>query len=308
MDTYVNYNCDCCGKEFEIKISRYNRKINGKQKHIVCSKECKSKMQSITMSGENNKKYNKVTKICLNCGEEYKTDKCKEDSSKFCCRECKDKYNAKKAIIHIFCEYCGKEIVTLKGKVNRGKRFCSDECSKKSRETKVTKVCEICKKEYKTHKRRSESSHTCSKKCHNKWLSIYSQQEEVKNRLRKQGTKTSSQQKTEFTKPELIVCEYFQNININFIPQFIINDILIADFFLPDFNCIFEVYGDYWHSNPKFYGDGEGLKPLNDTQKKIRQKDIRRYKVIKNKLGYNFYSIWEDDIYNNLNNIMEGIF
>jgi very-short-patch-repair endonuclease len=309
MERLVKYNCDCCGKEFEIKISKYNRKINSKQTYITCSKECKSKMQSIVMSGENNKRYSKVIKICLNCGEEYKINKYKEDISKFCCRECKDKYNANQAIVHIFCDYCGKEIVTLNGKVTRGKRFCSNECAAKAKDTKVTKICVICDREYKTHKRRSESSHTCSKECHSKWLStVYSQQKDVNNRLKKQGTKTSSQQKTEYTKPELMTLEYFQNHDINFIPQYVINDILIADFFLPDYNCIFEVYGDYWHANPKIYGDGEGLKPLNDMQKKNRQKDIRRYKVIKNKLGYNFYSIWENDIYSDLNKVMEEFF
>lgn len=300
MERRIKYNCDNCGKEFEVKISIYNRKLKGKQNTITCCRKCSSEIQSKLYSGKNNKQYSKVTKNCLYCGKEYEISPYKKDSSKFCCRECKDKYHSESAIVKINCLNCGKEITTLKGKIKKGKKFCSNECAAKYKETKVTKKCVICGKEYKTHKRRSESSVTCSKECQRKWLSLYSQQEEVKERLRKQGAKTSAKQKTEYTKPELMVLNYLVSKNIKFIPQYIINDQLIVDFYLPDYNCVLEIYGDYWHGNPEFYGDGEGLKPLNDMQKKNKNKDMRRYKILKNKLEYNFYYIWENDIYNNL--------
>jgi G:T-mismatch repair DNA endonuclease (very short patch repair protein) len=138
------------------------------------------------------------------------------------------------------------------------------------------------------------------KKCHNKWLKEYSLSKIVNERLKKQGTNSMLNQKKTNTLPEIIVREYLIKKKITFIEQYSINEILIADFYLPKYNCILEVYGDYWHSNPKYYGDKENLKPLNKMQKKIKNKDIRRYKVLVNKLKYNFYSLWEDDIKNRL--------
>lgn len=43
-----------------------------------------------------------------------------------------------------------------------------------------------------------------------------------------------------------------------------------ADFYLPKHKSVIEVYGDYWHANPRIYG--EDKTPLNDQQKKYSGK------------------------------------
>lgn len=83
------------------------------------------------------------------------------------------------------------------------------------------------------------------------------------------------------TKPELELKEIFNKNNIQFIHQYFVNDMLhpyAADFYLPDYNCIVEADGKYWHNHP--HG--------ND-------KDHIRTKEMKDK-GYNVLRFWEGEI------------
>lgn len=308
MVTKVKCICEFCGKEFETSIAEYNRFLNGKKKHICCSKLCANRLRGKNHRGENNPNYNSIKKICLNCGKEYTINKGNDKNSKFCCRECKDKYRTKQHQTIIYCLNCGKEMLIKQSQLKLGKKFCSRKCAGEYRDRKVEKTCVVCGKKYKVHRNQSNISITCSTKCQHEWLKIYSSQPEVQERLRKQGTKTHLITQQSYTKPELIVMDYFQKNNIDFIPQFVIGEQLTADFYLPKYNCIFEVYGDYWHANPKKFGNGEGLKPLNEIQKRNKKRDYRRYKVIVNQYNYYFYYMWEDDIINNLEESMKKFF
>jgi very-short-patch-repair endonuclease len=140
------------------------------------------------------------------------------------------------------------------------------------------------------------------------WLKKYSNLPETIERLKKQGANSQKNSKTEYTLPEKIVLQYLLNKGIRFTPQYVMGEILVVDFFLHDYNCVLEVYGDYWHSNPRYYGNGENLKPLNEMQIKNRKKDTRRYYVITKNYGYYFYNIWEDEIKKDINKTMERFF
>lgn len=75
------------------------------------------------------------------------------------------------------------------------------------------------------------------------------------------------------------------------------------DFLIND-EILIEVHGDYWHGNPKFYGDE--LKPLNDIQLNKQQKDKEKYQwCIDNK--YKIYYIWENEINNQDFHILKEI-
>ena len=62
------------------------------------------------------------------------------------------------------------------------------------------------------------------------------------------------------------------------------------DFYLPEHNIILEVQGDYWHSNPRFYG--EGKKPLDERQKKDQKRDRRKFGYYKHK-KIKYYELWD---------------
>lgn len=252
---------------------------------------------------------NNVIKICEYCKNEYIISKYKAEKSKYCCRECKDKHSTQKSLVEINCEYCGKAIIVKKGQIAKGKRFCSNECSYMSRRKKVKKTCVVCGKEYETHFRRHEISVTCSKECHIVWQSeIYSQIPEVKERLRQQGTNSVINQQTAYTKPEMMVLQELNKRDIDFIPQYVIGEILIADFYLPKYNAVLEVYGDYWHANPKIYGEESNKKPLNDHQISQIKKDKRRYYVITKNYDMYMYSVWENDIYEDVEDVIDKVF
>lgn len=64
------------------------------------------------------------------------------------------------------------------------------------------------------------------------------------------------------------------------------------DFIIGD-DILLEVHGDFWHANPKFYG--EGKKPLCAVQKIKIELDIRK-KAYAEKYGYKLFYIWGDEV------------
>lgn len=75
------------------------------------------------------------------------------------------------------------------------------------------------------------------------------------------------------------------------------------DFGNKENKILIEVHGDYWHGNPKFYGDGDDLKPLNETQIKKQNKDkIKQDFAVSH--GFKLLHFWEYDIYNDTDKII----
>jgi G:T-mismatch repair DNA endonuclease (very short patch repair protein) len=301
--------CDSCGIEFQVRPFEYKKKK--KNLFIACSRNCANKLLGDKHKEDAQRrhveKWNKLN--CQYCGKEYSVDKTAEKMSKYCCRQCKDLAKTKNSLMALKCEHCGEIFFKAKGYVTFwGEiKYYSEECRLLSRPQKVNKKCIMCNKDYLVSNNRKNISICCSKYCLHKWLSeVYTKSPEVKNKLRERGIRSQLNQKPSFTLPEKIVFEYLTNNKIDFIFQYSVGDILLVDFFLPEYNCCLEVYGDYWHSNPIKYG--EDKKQLNDVQKRIKQKDIRRYKVLTNNYGFYFYSLWETDIKNNLEISMNKFF
>ena len=71
-----------------------------------------------------------VTKICENCGKEFKVIKCRENTAKYCCRKCSDE--SKKASNNVICSFCGKPFHLKNYQITKYNRtlgiFCSREC------------------------------------------------------------------------------------------------------------------------------------------------------------------------------------
>jgi very-short-patch-repair endonuclease len=60
---------------------------------------------------------------------------------------------------------------------------------------------------------------------------------------------------------------------------------------------LIEVQGDYWHANPKLFGNGENKRPINEIQSIKIEKDKEKVIFCK-KHGFILYEIWESDILN----------
>lgn len=108
----------------------------------------------------------------------------------------------------------------------------------------------------------------------------------------KKGGIAASSKKGRKTKIEKIIEEKLKEFGVDFKYCFILDGKYQYDFLIGD-KTILEVQGDYWHANPKIYG--EGLKPLNERQifKVERDKEKKKYAEEK---GYGIYYIWEDEI------------
>jgi G:T-mismatch repair DNA endonuclease (very short patch repair protein) len=98
-----------------------------------------------------------------------------------------------------------------------------------------------------------------------------------------------------FTKPHKAICEYLEEKNINFIIEKYISPYSVDIFIEP--NKIIEVYGDYWHGNPKFYEENSDLSlPWGKIKVEEKwEKDKNREEYLK-KQGYEILTIWENDI------------
>lgn len=305
----IKIKCKYCNKDFLVPKYKINNLNNGIQKHIFCSISCKNKWFGENNRGNKNVKYNKLEKICLECGEKYLINKSEYENSKFCCRKCKDNYNHKNNIVFKRCIICNKEFSVVKSKETT--QCCCKKCANKVSAEKriknrVDKICVICGKEYWTYKNKAKTSITCCKKCHDTWLKeVYSKTPEAIKQYKITGIISTLNQKTKNTKPELITKEYLTKNNIYFISQCPMYNQFIVDFYIPDRNLVLEVFGDYWHGNPNKYGNNK--KPLTERQIKQKEKDKYKENYLKNK-GFNFVYIWEDDIYNNLDIIMKDIF
>ena len=307
MDKTINVKCEFCGIDFLTSEIEYKRFIEGRKKHVCCSRLCANRLVSRNNRGENNVKYTSIIKICEYCKKEYKANKCEENISKFCSKECQGKYKTERATIILTCQYCGKEFPVLKGQIDffGEQKYCSKECRGDARKKRVYKNCLICGKLYWEHLAYAEKSICCSRKCLGVWLStVYYQIPEVNDRLKLQGTNSQRKQKKSLTLPELLVLEYLTKENIVFIPQYTLDNKYIIDFYIPEYNCCLEVYGDYWHSNPLKYGNNK--RPLNEIQIKIHEKDIKKESFLIN--SYNYYRLWEYDIKNNLEESMNNFF
>ena len=77
-----------------------------------------------------------ITKVCENCGKEFKVKLSRKDTARYCCRKCSDE--AKKGDLNVQCTICGKRFHMKPYQLNKYSRrlgiFCSIECANKGKE------------------------------------------------------------------------------------------------------------------------------------------------------------------------------
>jgi len=128
----------------------------------------------------------------------------------------------------------------------------------------------------------------------NEWLlkSIHSDSAKIKA-LHKSGYRTS--------KLETRIEECLKENNISYTHQFLLKinkTRRFYDFYLPEFNIIIEVNGDYWHANPKVYKANDIINYCfgKKKAKEIWEKDKKKKEFAKIK-GYKVIYIWEKSLH-----------
>lgn len=105
------------------------------------------------------------------------------------------------------------------------------------------------------------------------------------------------------SKPHKIVSDYLFSINIHHENE---KNLIVdpqapyrprPDIFIPEFNLVIEIYGDFWHANPKKYKPSDIFCCFDGkrTAEEIWNKDEERKRIFLEK-GYNFLEIWENQI------------
>jgi very-short-patch-repair endonuclease len=98
------------------------------------------------------------------------------------------------------------------------------------------------------------------------------------------------------TKPEILFMNILDNLCLSFTTQKRVGK-YICDFYLPDYNLIVEIDGNYWHANPEIYKSTDIIGPKRFSAQKIWEKDNNKSAYILNK-NFNLLRYWENDIKN----------
>lgn len=108
-----------------------------------------------------------------------------------------------------------------------------------------------------------------------------------------------------FTKPHKAICEYLEKNNIKLEVEKFIKPYSVDIFIEP--NKIIEIYGDYWHGNPKIYKENQ---IINYPFKKILTKEIWQKDKLREdclKTNYELLIIWEYEINNDWDSVEKNI-
>lgn len=280
----IKTTCNVCGKEFKIK----NSDFKGHGKHS-CSVEC-----------ANIKRSNAIEIKCDQCGKIIKRTiyRLNKNKNNFCSMKCEATFRHQESIEKRKCEICGNEFeVSKKSK----QRFCSTNCQKEWQKTnigtknkkfkQVLKKCKICGKLfYVKYNKKDNENLFCSVDCRRKWYStVFSQSEEWKDECRKRNATLNEGVIDVNSEPQLILNKILDDLHIEYMREYSIKYYLI-DSYLPKYNLMIEVQGDYWHSHPL------KTKERNKYQEKGYAKDVRKHSYCLNNYNIEILYLWEDDL------------
>lgn len=125
----------------------------------------------------------------------------------------------------------------------------------------------------------------------------YSFSKTQKNKMRENTIKMYANGKfpTKLTKPHIKINKLLDSLGIKYVNEKPYKYYSV-DIYLPEFNLIIEIMGDYFHGNPLKYKS----KDLNSMQKKNMRKDKAKHTYIKRYYNINILYLWESDINKNL--------
>ena len=258
-----------------------------------------------------------VTCKCDKCGTLFNRKRVDVKNKTFCSKKCRDDAfinpNPSVEKISVNCTVCNKVVFVFPSKFKKQENFlCSRKCYSKHRSLKyvgnklynyqdIYLNCEMCDKEFKSSEWYLENKEHqfCSPECYwehrRKYYKEFYFNEDLRDRSKE-------------TLPEKMVREWLEKNNIKIKQEAGFLRKYFVDFYLPDYKAIIEVNGDYWHINPNIYDlDGnddnkitltsqqqEILKNTDDT---LRKNELESY-------GYKVFVLWETDIHENLDELM----
>lgn len=112
-----------------------------------------------------------------------------------------------------------------------------------------------------------------------------------------------------YTKPHATVVDEIRKIfDCKIILEFKANKNITKfyDIYIPEYNLIIEINGDYFHANPRKYKYFDYIELKNKTSQQIWEYDKEKIELAKN-AGYYILILWEYDIKNNIDLVLQLI-
>lgn len=259
--------CTYCGKDVEKHTWYVKSKPNSK---FYCDSKCLGYWKA---TKDNPLRKNRFFK-CLACGKDYEVGYNQQSERKYCSISCSLSVNIAANLPRIDtrvdtkCNYCLIDLKIHKFRFNPEKgHFCSKECFNAIRRVSIT--CKGCGVTFISPKHTDRIY--CSSACHKK--------NHIYNR----------------SSYEVTITKYLISNNLEVITNgtlklgnsYVKPDILLG------YNIV-EVFGDYWHCNPKFYSEDFINHKLHMTAGERWKQDATRLSSLKS-LGYTVLVVWERD-------------
>lgn len=261
----VSCKCDICDKHFERK------RVDVKDR-TFCGKICRNEFFKTVNPNLNIEKINVCCGIC-NKRFDVQPSKHKKQEDFFCSRGCYAQHRSD--------TYSGEKVYNYQD---------------------VFVNCATCKKNTKTSKWYTENKKHlfCSQGCYWKHRKKHYKEFYYEPNLRKN---------TQETEPERLVREWLELNNIRYKQEVGFLRKYYVDFYLSDYKVILEAYGDYWHIHPDIYDvnnddstkiklSDQQIKILNTNNDQIRTEELESH-------GYKTFVLWETDLHNNRDLLME---
>lgn len=251
----------------------------------------------------------------------------KDKSLKDLCKASTILHTCKPSKVKVSCEYCGKEIEEFPNVYyNNTNTYCSHDCYYKDKTNKlpkgkdspfynrITTNCSYCGKKievipynFNIKNEFGESDNFCSQKCYYSFRSVYytgekcpaygrEMTDELKNKMRQASLKKMKSEDRLNSKIQLIINDILSKNNIKYEREYFV-DYYSVDNYLPEYNLMIEVMGNYWHASPIRYNENKYL--MNEKQKGWISNDKRKKSYIYNHFKINILYLWETDINSN---------
>ena len=257
MSAGQKFKCEICGKEFKAITNSHLRR------HEITTEEYKMKYPNAILG--NFDRFNAWRH---------------SNENKENCRKMTEKV------------YASEEIKTKRK--NRVKKATSTKEYKKRQSELMTKIYKKNPEEY-VNARKRQPTNWMKKSNYERWTILFGKEvadRKMESWIKKNKLPNSSKD----TKPERLFALILDMNNIEYEKQKPVKRYK-CDFYIPAYNLIVEIDGDYWHANPKKYKANDIIGPSKKTAKKIWEYDKTKTQDILNE-GYRVLRYWSSDLKN----------
>lgn len=255
-----------------------------------CSMECRATHQ---------KKHTILTKTliktCVYCSKDFT---CRNSKRILCSKKCMYEHRKESNLVYLNCANC-KIKFFVRRCASYGRRFCSQICMATSESKRDSSRTQMLENNPMTNNKSIKKIATTKLKKYGN--PKYNNPEKNKETMIAKygvayGFQTKKSNGIGVSKIQKAYYKFIKNKFPDAILEHYLPDINIAvDIFIPSKNKVIEVYGDYWHCNPKKFASDYYHSQLHLTAKQKWAVDNDRMDIM-NTAGYLTEIVWEADI------------